>query len=223
MPPKPKCTREEIAHTAYQLIQRDGIPALTARTLAKQLGTSPSPIFTIFPNMDAVKDAAREIALQEFNNAVSNYADYTPAFKRIGMSVVAYSIREPELFKLVFMQENSSAHSIQDMVPQFGSTVDVCIQLIIRDYHLTQEQATLLFEQLWTFTYGISSLCAMKVCTLSEEEVGYRMGLIFAGMIMLIHSGKTEQIYDMPEKNANGQYHGLDIHQFAFLNQEKTE
>ena len=62
MPPKPKSTREEIAAAAFGIIKKDGLSALTARNLGKQLNASAGSIFTVFPSMEDVKLAARELA-----------------------------------------------------------------------------------------------------------------------------------------------------------------
>jgi len=42
--------------------------------------------------MEEVKQAARELALREFMEYISDYREYTPAFKRIGLQVVSYGI-----------------------------------------------------------------------------------------------------------------------------------
>lgn len=55
MPPKPKFTREEVAATALAIIKGSGVSALTAREVGKRLGTTASPIFTIFTNMEDLK------------------------------------------------------------------------------------------------------------------------------------------------------------------------
>lgn len=52
MPPKPKFTREQIIGYALNIVERDGIKALTARELGKEMGSSARPIFTVFKNMD---------------------------------------------------------------------------------------------------------------------------------------------------------------------------
>ena len=116
MPPKPKFTREEVAVAALELVKECGVPALTARELGKRLGTSASPIFTVFKNMDEVKWAARELGLREFEEYASDFAGYTPAFKRIGMLMVSYGIHQPEMFKLLFMQERSEERRVRERV-----------------------------------------------------------------------------------------------------------
>ena len=77
MPPKPKFTKEEVAAAALELVKECGVSALTARELGKRLGTSASPIFTVFKSMDEVKWAARARGLREFEEYAGDFGDYT--------------------------------------------------------------------------------------------------------------------------------------------------
>ena len=193
MPPKPKCTREIIAQAAFEIVKENGLSALSVREIAKRLGVSASPIFTVFSGMGEVKQEARELALQEFKELVSDYAQYSPAFKKIGMTIVSYGINEPEMFKLLFMQEHNEPFGFQNTINDLGDLYFTCIDLIMSDYKLNKNDATLLFEQMWTLAYGLGSMCAMKVCSFSEEEIGERLSIAFASHIMLIKSGKLEK------------------------------
>ncbi|MGN0977260.1 MAG: TetR/AcrR family transcriptional regulator [Faecousia sp.] len=188
MPPKAKYTRQEIAAAALEIIKEDGVAGLTARALGKRLGSSASPVFTVFRNMDEVKWAARELALKEFEAYTADFRDYSPAFKRIGMQMVSYAIHEPELFKLLFMQEYPQRQSFDSAMASLGSMSNTCTELIRRDYAMTEEQARLLFEQMWIYTFGIGALCAMKVCDFTEAEIAERLGLTFAGMAQVLKS-----------------------------------
>lgn len=211
MPPRPKCTREEVAMTALAIVKEDGLDALTARELGKRLGTSVSPVFTLFSSMDEVKLAARELALREFKEYVSDYKEYTPAFKRIGMMLVSYGMHEPELFKLLFMQEHKERQSFAASLGDLDDIGDVCMELLQRDYGMTQEEARLILEQMWTNAYGLGVMCAMGVCNLEEEEIGRRLGIMFAGLTILLKSGKLEEVYGDVERNSAGTYHGIPV------------
>ena len=200
MPPKPKFTREEVAVTALAFIIEKGVAALTAREVGKRLGTTVSPIFTIFTNMEELKWAARDLALKEFEGYISDFREYTPAFKRIGMKMVSYAIQEPELYKLLFMLEHPQGQHFSDTMGELGSMAGTCIALLQRDHDLTKEEATILFEQMWVYTFGIGSLCAMRVCDFTEEEIANRLGQIFMGQMMLIKSGQMENVVGVPWK-----------------------
>lgn len=191
MPPKRKFTANEIAAAALAIVKEQGVAALTARELGKRLGCSASPIFTVFQSMDEVKWAARTLALREFEAYISDYEDYTPAFKRIGTRMVSYAIREPELFKLLFLQQPPQGQDFEDTIHGLGPLREISLRLIRRDYGLSLPEANTLFEQVWVHTFGMGVLCATQVCTLSEAEINEMLGQIFGGMMLLIHSGKS--------------------------------
>lgn len=200
MPPKPKFTKEEIAETALQIMKEKGISALTARSLGAALGTSARPIFTAYKNMDEVKWAARKIALREFEAYAGDFEDYTPAFKRIGMLMVSYAVNEPEMFKLLFMQEHKENRSFDNTMQDLGDMADVCIALIERDYNLTPDEAKTLFAQMWVHTFGLGALCAMRVCAFSEEQIAEMLGQVFAGFLLMLKSGQKDNCAIQPTK-----------------------
>lgn len=198
MPPKPKNTREEIACAAFAIIREEGLDALSARTLGRRLNSSAGSIFTLFDSMEEVRAAARELALAEFLDYISDYREYSPPFKRIGMMIVSYGVRQPELFKLLFMQEHKTVHSFAETIRDLGEVYDVCLELLEEGYQLTREEAVFLFEMMWTLAYGLGTMAAMGVCRLQEEEIGYRLGAGFMSLYMFIRSGKMGEVISAP-------------------------
>lgn len=198
MPPKPKFTRQEIAAAALNIIKADGVEALTARNLGSKLGSSARPIFTVFKNMEEVKQAARDLALREFEDCTKDFTEYTPAFKQVGMQMVSYAIHKPELYKLLFMQEYPERQTFAQLVGKLGGMAEECVEVIQRDYAMTEEEARLLFEQVWVHTFGLGALCAMKVCDFTEEEIAEKLGQMFTGAVLLIKSGKAGQCAAQP-------------------------
>ena len=57
MPPKAKFTKEQITKAALCVVSEKGAQALTAKELGAALGTSTTPIFTVFNSMQEVQDA----------------------------------------------------------------------------------------------------------------------------------------------------------------------
>lgn len=199
MPPKPRFTREQVAEAAYQMIKEGGISALTARDLGSRLGTSARPVFTLFKNMDEVKQAARELALKDFMAYLNDYRENEPDFKQIGMKIVSYGIHEPELFKLLFLQEHPHvgfAQSLKDV----GDLDEICIRIVMRDYGLNREEATLMFQQMSINALGLGITCAMGLCDFSEDEIGKRLVIMFASLLMYIKSGKLKETAAVPQE-----------------------
>lgn len=218
MPPKPKLTKDEIASMALTLIREEGVEALTARELGKRLGVSSTPIFTVFRNMDEVKQAARALCFTEFQKQFSDLEFYTPAFKRVGMLTVKFALEEPELFKLLFMQAHTEHEGFENTFHDLGDVGKVCLRTVQRDYELSEADARSLFEAMWLYTFGVAAMCAMKVCQFSEEETALRLGQAFAGMITIIKSRKYNSLFTaQPEKDSNGMYNGIKVGDLPFV------
>ena len=200
MPPKPKFTKEEITKAALDIVKEEGVAALTARVLGSRFGTSARPIFTTFKNMDEVKWATRELAMREFEEYAGDFESYSPAFKRVGMLMIEYAIHEPELYKLLFMQSHVDGQSFEDTMCDLGSLVTTCIELLQRDYAVSKDEANLIFEQVWVHTFGLGTLCAMKLCDFTQDEISDRLGIIFLGALTMVKSGKTKG-FVKPQKN----------------------
>ena len=91
MPPKPKFTRDEIINKALEIVKTDGADALTARELGKRLGTSSSPVFTSFKDMEELKNAVRKKAESIFESYMAVAETFNPAYKKRGMQWIKRS------------------------------------------------------------------------------------------------------------------------------------
>ena len=189
MPPKAKYPREEIVQKAFEMAREKGIDAVVARELGKALGTSSSPIFTAFKNMEELHREVRKVALKEFESYVSDALNYTPAFKYVGMKMIEFAMREPKLFQLVYMREHDSSQSYAMLIDELGDTVRVCIEIMQKEYVLSKEEAEMIFRQVWLHTFGICVLVAGKVCRLTPEEISEMLSMEFKGALILIKSG----------------------------------
>jgi len=199
MPPKAKYTREEIIEIAFQMTRENGIESVVARELGKKLGTSSSPIFTAFKNMEELQLAVRDRAMQEFESFIKDALNYTPAFKYVGVKMVQFSMQEPKLFQLLYMKEHEESQRFEDLVYELGDTVEICIEVIQRDYALTKAEAELVFKQVWMHTFSICVLAANKVCHFKPEEISEMLSLEFQGTLMLIKSGRF-QVVEISDK-----------------------
>lgn len=187
MPPKPKYTKEEIVTAAFLLVRTEGIDALTAREVGKRLSTSSSPIFTVFRDMEELRDAVCHMAKTCFDSYMAVAEDYVPAYKMRGMQWVRFAAHEPHLFRLLFMQNGNGVSFDRALTENlFGRENDIAI--IMRDYHASREAAEHLFRQMWVYTYGLCSLCAAGVCTFTEDEIAVQLGEIFRGMIYVLQN-----------------------------------
>lgn len=200
MPPKPKFTREEIIAAALDLVAEQGIEAMTARNLGEKLGSSARPIFTVFKNMEEVQGEVRTAAMKRFEEYAGKAMHYTPIFKQVGMQTVLFAAEEPKLFQLLFMKENRNATDFDDVFGELGTMADTCIDVICEDYGLNRQEAHMMFESLWIYTFGVGALCATRMCRFSQEKLVQMLGTEFTAMMMLLKSGKLNEPTEVPVK-----------------------
>ena len=144
--------------------------------------------------MEEVQQEVRTLALKEFESCVSDALNYTPTFKYVGMKMIEFAMREPKLFQLIYMREREESQTYEEMVVSLGNTVEVCIQIMQRDYGLSREDAGMLFKLTWLHTFSICALVANKVCHFSMEEISEILSASFQGALMLIKSGTFQTI-----------------------------
>lgn len=204
MPPKPKFTREEITAAALKVISTYGIDALTAQSLGRELGSSARPIFTVFNNMEEVREEARAAALKYFERFAEKAIHYTPAFKQFGMQMILFALEEPNLYQLLFMQGDGQAHSFEEVFENLGEPAEMCIDILQREYGLSEGEAMTLFCHVWIYTYGVGSLCATGMCRFTEEEINELLGQDFMAMLIKIKSGGFSKKTPRPTLRCDG-------------------
>ena len=193
MPPKAKFTKEQITKAALCVVSEKGAQALTAKELGAALGTSTTPIFTVFNSMQEVQDAVMLAAMERFEEYAHKAAHLEPVFKQIGMQMILFAKEEPKLYQLIFMSSISEAQTFDDIYAHLGSLADECLNVLQKDYDLSKADAKTLFEHVWIHTFGIGALCATGVCDFSHDQIAQMLTQDFTAMMMLMKSGKPSQ------------------------------
>ena len=193
MPPKAKFTKEQITKAALCVVSEKGAQALTAKELGAALGTSTTPIFTVFHSMQEVQDAVMLAAMERFEEYAHKAAHLGPVFKQIGMQMILFAKEEPKLYQLIFMSSISEAQTFDDIYAHLGSLADECLNVLQKDYDLSKDNAKTLFEHVWIHTFGIGALCATGMCDFSHGQIAQMLTQDFTAMMMLMKSGKPSQ------------------------------
>ena len=191
MPPKAKFTKEQITKAALGVVSEKGVQALTAKELGAALGTSTTPIFTVFNSMQEVQDAVMLAAMERFEEYAHKATHMVPVFKQVGMQMILFAKEEPKLYQLIFMSSISEAQTFDEIYSHLGSVADECLDVLQKDYDLSNDNAKTLFEHVWIHTFGIGALCATGVCDFSHEQIAEMLTQDFNAMMMLMKSGKS--------------------------------
>lgn len=191
MPPKAKFTKEEIITAALQIVQEQGLEALTARALGTYLGSSACPIFTVFQNMEEVQQAVLEAAKALYKEYVDRGLSETPAFKGVGTQYILFAVNEPKLFQLLFMTEQDSIPDLAGVLPLIDESYDKILLSITTEYGITGTAAERLYRHLWIYTHGIATLCATKMCRFTGKEINEMITEVFISLLQKVKEGKT--------------------------------
>ncbi|MDE6129156.1 MAG: TetR/AcrR family transcriptional regulator [Lachnospiraceae bacterium] len=186
MPPKAKFSKEEIIAAALQIVQENGIEAVTARELGARLGSSARPIFTVFDNMEEVLAGVEDMARELYRQYVERGLTQTPAFRGVGLAYIQFAIQEPKLFQLLFMSEKSGANDVAHVLALIDQNYEVILKSVQDSYGLDRENADRLYRHLWIYSHGIATLCATKVCRFTPQDIGGMLTEVFTGLFIKI-------------------------------------
>ncbi|MDE6200658.1 MAG: TetR/AcrR family transcriptional regulator [Clostridiales bacterium] len=170
MPPKSKFTREEIVSTALDEVEKNGFDALTARTLAAALGSSPRPIFTVFSSMDEVCAAVVERANALYNSYVDEGLRNAVPFRGVGEAYLRFAHEHPKLFMLLFMREQTELLDERGVLDAIDQNAEKILQSVMDYYGLERQKAERLYMHLWVYTHGIAAAVVTGVCKFSDEK-----------------------------------------------------
>lgn len=166
MPPTVRFTRDAVLHAACQLMRREGMEALNARAIAKELGGSTQPIFRLFTNME---DLHRELILyvaRQFQvHAEADMAQSDSPYIQLCTTYLLYGRDEPELFKLLFMRDRVSEGQYSDQ-----TIFDLVFNIIKKETPLDDETALRFFERTWLFIHGLAVCIATKYIPCQDER-----------------------------------------------------
>lgn len=166
MPPTVRFTRDAVLHAACQLMRREGMEALNARAIAKELGGSTQPIFRLFTNMeDLHRELILYVARQFQAHAEADMAQSDSPYIQLCTTYLLYGRDEPELFKLLFMRDRVSEGQYSDQ-----TNFDLAFNIIKKETPLDDETALRFFERTWLFVHGLAVCIATKYIPCQDER-----------------------------------------------------
>ena len=183
MPPKAKFTKEEIINCAFDIVKRDGFDALTARSLAAELGSSPRPIFTVFNSMEEVQSEVKACATKLYEQYEDEGMSGKKAFKGSGTGYIRFAAEQPKLFQLLFMREQAGVPNLENVLPIIDNYYYKILDSVQAEYGFTAETAKEIYQHMWIYSHGIASLIATKVCDFTDAEISEMLNVVGGGII----------------------------------------
>lgn len=199
MPPKAKFTREEIVSAALEVARSKGIEAVTAREVGNYLGTSSSPVFVAFKNMDELLNEVYNSAVKEYSDYIADSVNYTPAFKQFGFRLIEFASTQPNLFKMIYKYRQGEK-SYSKMIMSIPAA-DFCVQTVMEQAQVNYENARLIFEEVLLAGLGICYMIADNKCTFTEQDLNKYLGIAYRGAVLTVTTLNEDEYAVHPSIN----------------------
>ena len=199
MPPKVKFTREEIISAALEVARSKGIEAVTAREVGSFLGTSSSPVFVAFKNMDELLNEVYNSAVKEYSDYIADSVNYTPAFKQFGFRLIEFASTQPNLFKMIYKYRQGDK-SYSKMIMSIPAA-DFCVQTVMEQAQVDYENAKLIFEEVLLAGLGICYMIADNKCTFTEQDLNKYLGIAYRGAVLTVKTLNEDEYAVHPSIN----------------------
>lgn len=179
MPPKARVTREMIVAAAFELVRKQGLGALNARSVAAALDSSTQPVFSNFSSMEEVKAAVIEAADEFFASYAQDEIQKGkyPAYKASGMAYIRFAKEERELFKLLYMRDRSREEDLRQ-----DRTEDSQAVLVKDSTGFEGDTARLFHLEMWAFVHGIAVITASNYADFDEQLISAMLTDAFQGL-----------------------------------------
>lgn len=179
MAPRIKVTRENIADSAFALVRREGIDALTAKSLAKELGCSTQPIFWWYENMDEVKAVVSAKARELFGSYLHEDIGGVNRYKAIGLNYIRFATEEKNLFRLLYMSERSDKANMFDS----EDNRPFILQVIRQNNDVPADCAEKVFTEMWLFSHGIATMAVSGTAEFRAEDIDAMLSDVYRGLV----------------------------------------
>lgn len=94
-------SKKQIVEAAFDLMNQNGMSALTIRSIAKHLGKSTAPIYTQYEGFDAIMDDLRLFVKDKILTYTSG--SYTgDAFLDIGVGLIVFALENKNVYTHFF-------------------------------------------------------------------------------------------------------------------------
>ena len=169
MPAARKVSKEQIIDAAVDVLRDDGFSAINARSVAKKLGCSTQPIYFSFRNMEELKAALTERAIQMHTQRVRDslriHEGNDSRYSSYGMGFVKFAAEEKQLFRWLYLEGEQLGPYQNDVL-----TSEV-ISVITEEFGYEEDVARRLHQDMVYFTYGLAILANTDHLHLTEAEL----------------------------------------------------
>ena len=188
MPAIAKITKEMIINAAFEIAKEMGAENINARTVSQKLGCSTQPVLYHFKTIEDVRIAAHKKASEFHSNYVTNISGkYERPMLEVGMRYIRLAIEEKNIFRFLFHSNDNTDVSLFDWLT--GENFDSLFPILKKQAKVDEQQAYIIFSQIFLVTHGIASLLANNAMVYDEAYCVNTLSNAYFGIMYLIKGG----------------------------------
>ena len=192
MPAIKKISKETVIDAAVDVLREDGFSAINARSVAKKLGCSTQPIYHLFRNMEELKTALTERAIQMHTQRVldslRSHEGNDSRYSSYGMGFVKFAAEEKQFFRWLYLEgEQFGPYQNDVLEPEV-------IQTLVDEFGYDEETAKKFHRDMVYYSYGLAILANTDHLNLTEAELREAFRREFRALIAIY--GKPTKLPD---------------------------
>jgi len=123
MPPKVRYTREGVLGAALEVVRRDGLRAVSARSVAKVLGASTAPVSACFGSMQELNEAVVAKLIDRLINLIETTEGPDP-LRAAAYAMARFTADAPTFYGALFLERHPTQPDWVRLRRGFSSRLD---------------------------------------------------------------------------------------------------
>lgn len=193
-------TRERLVQAALDIVDRDGLSALSMRRLGAELGVDPMAAYRHFPNKDALLDGVMEAMVAEVDLDIDADAEWQSRLRRLARANLEAMMAHPNALPLLATRPLTTPGSLRIVEKALEITRSAGVPLL---------DGVLAIDVTGLFTAGFTAAVAASardprtpedlragVSSLPHEQFPYMIEALETGQLIESHSQLFEFFLD---------------------------
>lgn len=189
MPPRQKITKEILLECAAQIAERDGISAVTSRSVAKEVGCSIQPVFSQFPTMEILRQETYDYVCNKAVEEVLLFEQYPDYFARTSKWVIDLARKKPNLFRLIYLSGRFHGNQLLDVMIDYENNQKMLLKMK-EVYQLDYEVCRDILMRCFLLLIGVGTMICENNMDFSDEQVMTMMKQTVSDMVIGARGGK---------------------------------
>lgn len=182
MPPQKRIFRQDILQAASSLVREQGPQALSVRNLAKKMGCSTQPIYSVFENMETLREELMAYVREQYLRADAS------SYKQVALSFLHFAQREKNLFRLVYLRQRGAGETIfedpnqSETIRKLGASLEISSQI-----------AAEMHRRMQYYSYSMAVMIATGYLDFTEKEISQELTEYYRIILSYYKQVKSEE------------------------------